>query len=176
MKQGLWSCFIIFLAMLCGCQPAPLESSRSARPLAEKALFLKDGADPQPSATARPYFAELSKPETKGTVSLSGETLQLALQLPPQHQDTSFSTQLLDLGAASKIVATVTDSHGKTYTPVGAVAGEVNYPPSGVLSLTFNNVVPDPLLLVELQVKDGVGNIVQADLASALRHPGTSNP
>ena len=69
----------------------------------------------------------------------------------------------------------MTDSHGKVYVPDGAVAGEVNYPASGVITLTFSNIVLDPLLFVDLQIKNGTDDIVQANLSAALKHTTTGN-
>ena len=112
------------------------------------------------------------KPE--GVVVIQNQRVSLELKLPPLPEE-GFKTQALDLAAAAKIVATVTDSHGLSYTPVGAVAGEVNYPASGNLSLTFENVVPDQLLFLELQIKDGTGNIPQATLASVVSETGTAD-
>ena len=114
------------------------------------------------------------KPEAK--VSIQGTQVKLDIKLPAlsEYQTADFKAQALDLATAAKITATVKDSYGKTYTPVGAVAGEINYPPSGVISMSFENVVPDQLLFVELQVSDGTANIPQADLAVVISHTGVS--
>lgn len=108
------------------------------------------------------------KPE--GKIQVQGSTVNVEIRLPALSSD--FKTQALDLAGdnATSIVATVSDSHGKTYTPDGAdVNGKVSYPANGILNLSFSNVVPDQLLVVELQVEDdGNADIPQAHLASAV--------
>lgn len=108
------------------------------------------------------------KPE--GKIQVQGSTVNVEIRLPALSSD--FKTQALDLAGdnATSIVATVSDSHGKTYTPDGADANDkVSYPANGVLNLSFSNVVPDQLLVVELQVEDdGNADIPQAHLASAV--------
>ncbi len=109
----------------------------------------------------------------QGSISVRNNKVNVNIQLPPLPD--SFKTQALDLSAAAKIVATVTDSHGKTYQPDGHTAGEVDYPITGALNLTFSDIIPDALLMVELQVKDGTGNIPQANLASVVSQTGTAD-
>lgn len=108
------------------------------------------------------------KPE--GKIQIKGSTVNVEVRLPALSQ--AFRTQALDLAGdnATLILATVSDSHGKTYTPDGVDGnGKVTYPANGILNLSFSNVVPDQLLLVELQVEDnGSADIPQAHLASVV--------
>lgn len=115
-------------------------------------------------------------PRPEGQIRISGSTVNVEIVLPPL---SGFQTQALDLPGdnATKIVATVSDSHGKNYTPVGADGdGKVNYPVSGNLSLSFNDVVPDSLLVIELQIEDNAAaNIPQAHLAAVVSHTAASD-
>lgn len=178
-----WGLPLIALSLSTGCQTPDLSSGlmptasnrqtpASARLTDLPAALLTTVSSTMPSALP----SASAKFVSSGVASWQGQTLTLQLKLPPLPAP-DFATQLLDLSSAAKIAATVTDSYGKTYTPNGAVAGKVNYPVSGVLTLTFNNVVPDALLLVEAQVTDAsLNNLPQADLAVALRHTNVSNP
>lgn len=169
-----WVCCLL-LILLVSCQtPQNPTVRRPAVETVAAAHILEQATEP---LSEQPVFSALEKPAPRGSVALQGKTLTMSLQLPPLPEK-AFQTQLLDLGTASKILATVTDSYGKTYTPVGADGnGRVNYPVNGVVALTFNNVVPDALLLAELKVLDtGVADIPQADVAVALRHTGVTNP
>jgi hypothetical protein len=131
---------------------------------------------PQPAVVNAPPFKSQTLPMVKVKpevqVVVKGEDIKLEVKLPAL---SAFKTQMLDLATASKIRATITDSAGVVYTPNGAVAGLVDYPVTGVINLTFNNVVPDQLLIVELQVTDGSADIPQADLALALKHTGVGD-
>ncbi len=174
MNLAPWVWYLL-LILLVGCQTPQNPTVR--RPAVETVAatqVLEQVEEPLPE---QPVFAALEKQAPRGSVAMQGTTLRMSLQLPPLPEKT-FQTQLLDLGTASKILATVTDSHGKTYTPVGADGnGRVNYPVNGVVALTFNNVLPDALLLAELKVLDtGLAHIPQADMAVALRHTGVTNP
>ncbi|MGV3526621.1 MAG: hypothetical protein ACO1RX_20555 [Candidatus Sericytochromatia bacterium] len=118
----------------------------------------------------------LRKAEASGSVRLAGQTLTLTLVLPPLHQHSAFTTQKLDLSGATQLVAQVSDSHGKTYAPVGANGdGAVNYS-AGTVTLTFQNVVPDELLFVEVQAHNGTTPIPQASLATVLKHTRSTSP
>lgn len=109
------------------------------------------------------------KIQAQGQVKIAGTQMQLTLQLPPRPP--LFAIQTLYLNDADTISATVSDSHGKTYTPVEADGnGKVPYPSNGIIELSFENVLPDPLLFVELQVQDNNLNINQAELAVVLSH------
>ncbi|MGV3524586.1 MAG: IPT/TIG domain-containing protein [Candidatus Sericytochromatia bacterium] len=115
-----------------------------------------------------------------GAIQVSGQRVTLQLKLPAlqelRGQNTAaFRTQALDLTEAAEISATVTDSHGLSYTPAGAVLGRVPYPSDGVISLSFDGVIPDPLLFVELQVRDASAEIPQADLAGVIAHTGVAD-
>lgn len=162
-------CYMLFWVLLIGCQ-SPEHQPLNPIPVEQAVLHLSEPAE-------RNFFPAIEKPAPTGSVSLQGNTLKMSLQLPALTA-TSFKTQLLDLGAASRVLATVTDSYGKMYAPVGADAnGRVNYPSNGVVDLTFNNVLPDALLLAELKVLDtALADIPQADVAVALRHTGVTNP
>jgi hypothetical protein len=104
----------------------------------------------------------------EGRIQVKQSKVSVSMKLPALADYADFTTQALDLSGAAKIVATVSDSHGKSYTPTGAVGGKVDYPVSGELDLSFTGVVPDQLLFVELQVEDGTGNIPQAELAAVV--------
>lgn len=174
MNLAPWVWYLL-LILLVGCQmPQNPTVRRPAVETVAATQVLEQVDEPLPE---QPVFAALEKLAPRGSVAMQGTTLMMSLQLPPLPEKT-FQTQLLDLGTASKILATVTDSHGKTYTPVGADGnGRVNYPVNGVVALTFNNVLPDALLLAELKVLDtGLADIPQADVAVALRHTGVTNP
>lgn len=163
----MWVLFL-FGALILGCQMTPVSPLQTP-----KSSQIRAAAKPR---VLKHYPAKI-KVQSHGSITFKNNVLKLSLQLPPlKDLNSDFSTQKLDLNAASTIVASVSDSHGKIYAPVGAVAGEVTYPGTGVIVLSFNNVIPDPLLLVELQVKDGSSNIVQADLAAALKHNGVNDP
>lgn len=111
------------------------------------------------------------KPEAK--VVIQNQDVKLEVKLPALSEvRDGFKTQALDFSTASKIRARITDSYGTEYTPNGATAGLVDYPVNGVLNLTFNAVIPDVLLFVELQVTDGSDDIPQADLAVVVNHTG----
>lgn len=110
------------------------------------------------------------KPEVQ--VVVKGKDIKLEVKLPALSE---FKTQALDLATASKIMAKITDSYGQVYLPNGAVGGKVDYPGNGLVSLTFDAVVPDQLLLLELQVDDGSDDIPQAELALAIKHTGVTD-
>lgn len=132
-------------------------------------------ANVQSENLPRPSYPAIEKFDANGQLSFSGQTLTLSLELYPKGES-NFATQLLDLSTSTKLQATVTDSHGKSYNANGADGnGAVNYS-GGTITLTFNNIVPDDLLLVEVQAKNGMTNIVQADLATVLKHTDSSSP
>jgi hypothetical protein len=135
-------------------------------------------ASRQPAPPAKSYPA-LTKTDATGSVSITGQTLTLTLQLPALPETTmpqNFTTQLLDLTSATKLFAQVTDSHGQTYTPnLADVNGAINYT-AGTITLTFNDVVPDELLFVEVQAKNGTTDIPQANLATVLKHTTSASP
>ena len=164
--------------VLVGCQPqnlSPTGATPTNNALAN--IVALNPASRQPAQPAKSYPA-LTKTDATGSVSITGQTLTLTLQLPelPVSTSQNFTTQLLDLSNATKLFAQVTDSHGETYTPVGADGnGAVNYT-GGTITLTFNNVVPDELLFVEVQAKDGTSDIPQADLATVLKHTASASP
>ncbi|MGV3526622.1 MAG: IPT/TIG domain-containing protein [Candidatus Sericytochromatia bacterium] len=165
------------LSVLAACQSAPLAQSSGPTPPAAITLPVQD--TPQASSAASPV-SPLVKIPARGEVRYNGQTLTVQLQLPPLGPDPArpFQTQLLDLNAAAKITATVSDSYGKSYTPVGADGnGQIDYPASGEITLSFNNVRPDALLLVEAQVTEASPSalIPQAYLAVALRHSALSD-
>ncbi|MGV3526610.1 MAG: hypothetical protein ACO1RX_20500 [Candidatus Sericytochromatia bacterium] len=117
-------------------------------------------------------FPVQPKPEAQGQATLTGTQLRVRLQLPPRPL---FGIQALYLGDADTLAATVSDSHGKTYTPVGADGnGHVPYPSNGVIELSFNDVLPDPLLFVEVKVQDNLADIPQAELATVLKQTQTT--
>ena len=174
MKRVYWAFLLLFLA---SCQFHNLGAKPGS--LKNHALMVADRSEAEQEkasvAVDRPDYPALSKSEVHAQLSLQNNTLVLGLQMPPL---LLFQTQMLDLAAAGKITASVTDSHGKIYYAVGADAShQVAYPVSGVVALTFNNVLPDDLLLVEMQVVNTTpADIPQADLAAVLKHTGISNP
>ncbi len=114
-------------------------------------------------------------PKPEGQIKVQSSKVHLEVQLPALR---GFSTQGLDLAGdnADKIVATVSDSHGNTYTPDGAVGGKVNYPANGAVSLDFSDVVPDQLIVIEMFVEDNTGTkIVQTELATVISHTATTD-
>ncbi|MBT9546285.1 MAG: IPT/TIG domain-containing protein [Candidatus Sericytochromatia bacterium] len=109
-----------------------------------------------------------AKPELQAELKAEGSQIFLNMQLPSQ---SDFHTQAIDFASSTKVTATVTDTNGNIYKPVGAdVNGQVAYPVSGNLSLTFNNVYPDRLLIAELTVSDTSGVQPQTELALAFSH------
>ncbi len=158
MKDSLkWA---LALTVFTACQPQPLPTGQS-------------------EATA-PVVQHLrvatpSEAAASGQVSVDGPQVTLSLTLYPKPEG-DFKTQLLDLGATTKLHATLTDSHGKTYTPVGADGnGAVNYG-GGTINLTFNNVTPNPLIIAEVEARVGTTPIPQTQLATALAYSGTAAP
>lgn len=174
------SLLLSFSLVLAACQSAPLNPvGQTQQPLAPQRLQQTFAPTAQ---TIAPVVIQKSpvlgpvelKPE--GQIQVQGSTVKIEIQLPPLND---FSTQALDLTRdnATRIVATVSDSHGKSYTPVGADGnGKVAYPANGVLNLQFTGVVPDQLLVVELQVEDNAAaNIPQANLAAVVSHTTTTD-
>ncbi len=159
---------IIGLALLAACQPPATQSPVQNRPQQAQSLSL------QKPRTSHPV---LQKSIAHGQIALHGNQLTLSLELYPKPQNpTAFRTQLLDLSTASKLQATVSDSHGKTYQANGADGdGSVNYT-GGTITLTFDNLVPDELLFVEVQAKNGTTALVQAELATVLKHTTDATP
>ncbi len=112
----------------------------------------------------------------EGRIQVKQSNVSVSIKLPALSDYADFTTQALDLSSAVKIVATVSDSHGETYTPTGADGnGKVDYPVNGELDLSFTGVVPDQLLFVELQVEDGTGNIPQAELAAVVSNTSVND-
>lgn len=168
--------------LLVACQSAPQTSAPAGLSLseglglssvAESPLDFVSKSHAQAGSYQSPRLAPL-KFEPSAKLLVKGNTVTLELRLPPLPEQ-GFRTQMLDLSTAAKISATVSDSYGKTYQPVGAVAGLVDYPVSGVINLTFNNVIPDQLLFVELQTRDAGADIPQAELATVVSHTAISD-
>ncbi len=171
---------IVLSLALVACQPQNLSQTGAPTPT-NNALANTVALNPasrQPAPPAKSYPA-LTKTDATGSVSITGQTLTLTLQLPALPETTmpqNFTTQLLDLTNVDKLFAQVTDSHGKTYTPnLSDVNGAIDYT-AGTVTLTFNDVVPDALLFVEVQAKDGTTDIPQADLATVLKHTTSASP
>lgn len=169
------------LSLLAACQPAPLTQPglKPENPAASASLPQQNLIQTASATQAEPA---LVKTPASGEVRYDGQTLTVQLQLPAispsAEPQLPFQTQLLDLTPAAKITATVKDSYNKSYTPVGADGnGQISYPANGIITLTFNNVRPDELLIVETQVTEASPSalIPQADLALALRHMTISN-
>ncbi len=165
---------LVSLALLAACQSAPAPISAQSVPSAQSAVK----AEYVPIKS--PVLPQVKvKPEVKLQVKGTQVSMQIKLPALSEYQRDAqtgdFKTQLLDLATAAKITATIKDSYGKTYTPVGAVAGQVDYPANGLINLTFNAVVPDKLLFVELQVRDAGADIPQADLAVVFAHTGIND-
>ena len=131
MSKSLFALSLTLSLTLVACQTQPLGQQQS--PTQAKTL----------SPDAAVHYPARTKTEATGAVKIIGQTLTLTLKLPqlpsPSHNHTDFATQKLDLSTATKLFAQVTDSHGETYTPVGADGnGAVNYS-AGTITLTFNN-------------------------------------
>lgn len=179
MKTRSLSYFVLISLLAASCQStAPLTTALVSGPVAQSGTAAAEVTQvPQVPAYQSPMLPQISiKPEAK--VSIQGSRVSLEVKLPPLQaaRDGEFKTQLLDLTPAAKITATVKDSYGKTYTPVGAdVNGQVNYPANGVITLNFTNVLPDELLFIELQVRDSAADIPQADLATVIKHVATTD-
>ncbi|MGV3526617.1 MAG: IPT/TIG domain-containing protein [Candidatus Sericytochromatia bacterium] len=162
--------------ILSACQSAPQIPLSGAAPAA-----LSTAGSPAQPSLATPVVLPQSpvlptvKFAPQGQIQIQASRVKVSMKLPALSPDTGFKTQALDLSDAAQIVATVSDSHGKTYTPVGAVSGKVPYPTNGELELSFTGVVPDQLLFVTLQVEDSTANIPQADLAAVVSHTGVSD-
>ncbi|MBT9545792.1 MAG: IPT/TIG domain-containing protein [Candidatus Sericytochromatia bacterium] len=155
MRYSSLSLFVL-LSLLAACQSSPELTSmpNPASPL-------------QQSPVVSPVLLRPARMEWHGN------QLTLHLDLPALP---AFKTQALDFASATKVKALVTDSFNLVTRPNGSDAqGQVNYPVGGNLSLTFNNLIPDQLLLLELSVNDGVALIPQAELASVISHPGINN-
>lgn len=175
----------LITVLLVACQsstPQPAVQTLQTRSADTPLLGSVQGAKPRPLAYTTPVLSQFVKIQPSATVKIEGNRVTLEIKLPPRPEransgtNSDFRTQALDLAAATLITATVSDSHGKTYTPVGADGnGRVAYPGSGIISLTFNSVLPDPLLFVELQVRDNTADIPQADLAAVISHTTSSN-
>lgn len=99
-----------------------------------------------------------------GQWQYTGEQLTLTLRRPGD-----FSTQLLDLSSATGVVATLTDSQGNIYRPLGADAnGAIAYT-GGVLTLRFEQLKPDTLYLVELHTLSGASMVPHSQLSTVLK-------
>ncbi len=158
------------ILVACQAPQQPLQSPAVPTAQTVQTLTAQQGAQLAPVVIQKsPVLAPVErKPE--GKIKVQGSTVNVEIQLPALPE--AFKTQALDLAGdnATHIVATVSDSHGKTYTPDGADGNDkVSYPANGMLNLSFSNVVPDQVLIVELQVEDdGNTDIPQAHLASAV--------
>ncbi len=167
--------FMLAVCLLAACQP------QAVQPTASQLTATLNTAQSLPVVstqrdTPRVSYPALEKHTAHGQVRLQEGQLTLSLELYPKSSEADFQTQLLDLSTATRLQATVTDSHGKSYTANGAdVNGTVAYT-GGTINLTFDNLVPDELLLVEVQAKNGLTNIVQADLATVLAHSTSASP
>jgi len=166
----LAACTLVLVA----CQPQavlPVRVLQTAAPIPFQSRVQAPAL--QPGAYRSPVLTS-AQLEITGEIQVSRQQVSVKVQLPPQAGD--FRTQALHLGAATTISASVSDSHGVSYLPVGADGdGRVSYPGNGILELSFENVVPDPLLFVNLQVHDATAEIPQAELAAVLSHTGTAN-
>lgn len=178
-KLSLWCTALILSA----CQTTPQMTQPVQPPSSAEALSLET---PQTGAVTQPVVVQKSpvlppvKRKPEGQLQIQDQKVTLLLKLPPlDTANSAFRTQALDLTGdnATLIVATVSDSHGQTYTPVGADGdGKVAYPANGELALNFSNVVPDQLLFLELQIEDnGTNAIPQADLAAVVSQTGTAD-
>ncbi len=172
MKRTALSLSLVLVA----CQPtAPLNAPTAKRSAAQSTS--QKVAVSKLSVRPMKHYPVMAKPRATGQVQLKEQQLQLSLNLYPEAAvgSDAFKTQLLDLSNATRLLATVTDSHGKTYNATTADGnGAVNYT-GGTITLTFENVIPDPLLFVTVQARNGTTDIVQADLASVIKHTGTND-
>jgi hypothetical protein len=165
--------------LLVACQSSPLPSSiLSSNPSqAQPKTALKDMDSPQKPQVFKPISIDTSKPQSQALLKSQGNEIKIKMQLPPLPEaNPSFATKALDLVNAAKITATLTDSNGNVYQPVGADGnGQVAYPPSGNLNLDFSNVFPDRLIVAELKVFDSSAVLPTTDVAVAFSHLATSN-
>jgi hypothetical protein len=173
MKRPLLA--LSFSLWLVACQSTPQVSPppqnttieiQTPNKIQPKALIATLSAAPKP--IEKPGI-DVAKPQPQAQLSIKGNQIQLKMSLPPLD---SFRTQALDFTDAAKITATLTDSNGNVYQPAGADGGgQVVYPVSGNLSLTFNNIYPDRLLIAELKIFDTAPALIpQTDLALAFSH------
>lgn len=133
MKKSLYALSLSLSLM--ACQPGVNQA-----PELRSAQSLKVNSTTSTLAPRKNYPA-IEKHPANGQIKINGQQLTLSLELYPK-TEAGFKTQLLDLSPATKLQATVSDSHGKTYTAVGADADGINYT-GGLISLTFNNVTPN---------------------------------
>ncbi|MGV3526623.1 MAG: beta strand repeat-containing protein [Candidatus Sericytochromatia bacterium] len=174
MKTRSLSACILLSLLATSCQPsAPVTLfSGPVTPSGDTAVALAE----VPRYTSPVLPPITLKPEAQ--VRIQGNRVALEAKLPPlQAQQTGeFKTQLLDLSTAATVTATVTDSYGKSYSPVGADGnGQLPYPANGVINLSFTGVIPDELLFITLQVSDGTADIPQAELATVVKHLATTD-
>lgn len=167
--------------------PAALPQAAPAHTSAQRTLSLTPAPVLEGSHTAlrRPaaYLTPVLQPlklEISGEIAVVKQRVSVTVKLPPlptaQARQNGFRTQALDLSTAAQVAATLSDSYGRTYQPLGADGnGRVTYPPSGNLTLTFNNVLPDQLIFLELQIRDAGADIPQAELAAVISHTGVSD-
>ncbi|MGV3523868.1 MAG: beta strand repeat-containing protein [Candidatus Sericytochromatia bacterium] len=149
--------------LVTACQQATPLTPSSPSPPALQQGAVEQTTDRRPQIKS-PVLAQV-KLQPEARIQLQGSRLSLRLSLPAL---ADFRTQALDLGDATTLVASVSDSRGKTYTPDGAVSGEVPYPSNGEINLSFSDVVPDELIFVSLQVRSSGADIPQADLATVV--------
>lgn len=163
--------------ILSACQASPPLPQQQFQPLTRLQTQAQNtAAEVAPVVIQKSPVLAAVKLKPEGQIQIKDQTVKLILKMPALEND--FQTQALDLSGdnATQIVATVSDSHGLSYTPVGAVSGKVAYPANGQLVLTFNNVVPDQLLFLELQVVDNAaGSIPQAMLAAVVSQTGVTD-
>jgi hypothetical protein len=165
MKRFAYLVGIMMLTSACQSQPTPA----AAPQLAVQAVTPSSA---QAYVPIKSPILPMVKVTPEVQVKIVNKDIRFEVKLPAL---SDFKTQALDLSTAAKITAKITDSYGIQYLPSEAVSGQVDYPVSGVVNLTFNGVVPDQLLLVELQVTDGTDDIPQADLALAMKHTGVTD-
>ncbi len=173
MKKSVYALAILLVA----CQPGLNPTSPKATAPATSLKVLPETTVKSISKTPAPrrHYPGVEKRSAIGQVNVKAQQVTLTLNLYPK-PESNFKTQLLDLGATNKLHATLTDSHGKTYTPVGADGnGAVNYG-GGTINLTFNNVTPNPLIIAEVEARVGTTAIPQTQLATALSYSGTAAP
>lgn len=165
--------WVLALMSITACQPQTLPTGQvdTTAPIAQSLRV----ATPPETAPARLNFPGIEKHAANGQLRADGKQVTLSLNLYPKVAS-DFQTKLLDLSATTKLHATLVDSHGKSYTPVGADGnGSVNYA-GGTINLTFNNVTPNPLIIAEVEARIGTTAIPQTQLATALAYSGTAAP
>lgn len=147
--------------LLWSCQTQSLNTNQAYTPQQSEQQAPKTETPPVSGAVSR-------VPVLPGQWQYTGDQLTLTLRRPGD-----FSTQLLDLSSASGVVATLKDTQGRTYRPIGAdVNGAIAYA-GGTLTLRFEKLKQDALYLVELHTLRGSEILPHSQLSTVIKADNT---